>query len=123
MIVECDQLKIDCPAVFCITIANGSQLGNNAVVAKGALMDDGLLNVCLIRKYPLWYLPVAIIRLFTKTLHESRYHQGVQTEAIHVTHVGSETTLGQIDGEPVLLDGPIEYKIEKRALSILVPKK
>lgn len=119
--LETNSSHFECKQVFSLTIANGSQLGNNAVVAKSASLTDGIFNLCLIRRYPVWYLPIAVFRLFSGTLEKSRFHSGIITKDVNVCVLDTDKTIVQIDGEPVITKNPVHFSITPASLSILVP--
>ena len=50
---------------FLLTLANGSQFGNNAMIAPRADMTDGLMDVCIMKKFP-FYIAPALIYLLMK---------------------------------------------------------
>jgi diacylglycerol kinase (ATP) len=58
---------------FMLSLANSSQYGNNAHVSPKASVQDGLLDVCIIKPFPLWRFPEMGIRMFTKTAEGSKY--------------------------------------------------
>jgi len=58
---------------FMISIANSSQFGNNAHVSPFASVSDGLLDVCIIKPFPLYHFPVMGYHMFSKTAHKSNF--------------------------------------------------
>ena len=42
---------------FLLTLANGSQFGNNAMIAPKADLKDGLIDVCSLKKFPFHIAP------------------------------------------------------------------
>ncbi len=120
--ITTDEKTYNCERAFSLTLANASQLGNNAVVAKDADLSDGVMDICLIAKYPLWYLPIATGRLFTQTLHRSRYFSGGRSRKVIVEIPYVKKTTIQIDGEPVITSNPVTFLIEPLALNVLMPE-
>ena len=55
---------------FLLSIANGSQFGNNACIAPRASMKDGKLNITILKNFPLVSAPVLIYRLLTKSFEK-----------------------------------------------------
>ena len=51
---------------FMISVANSPQYGNNAYIAPQASVNDGILDVCIVHKFPLYILPKMIFHLFYK---------------------------------------------------------
>jgi diacylglycerol kinase (ATP) len=65
--IKIDGLTIEKP-VFLITFANASQFGNNAFIAPGASMTDGLIDVVIVNKFAKLWMPVFALALFLKLL-------------------------------------------------------
>lgn len=53
---------------FLITFANASQWGNNACIAPSASASDGLIDVVVMGKFPLYRAPEIAVRLFTRRI-------------------------------------------------------
>src|SRR5690606_22365274 len=58
---------------FMVSVANSPQYGNNAYVAPQASVTDGVLDVCIIHKFPLYTFPMMLFHLFNKTADQSEY--------------------------------------------------
>jgi len=121
LVIKTDAQTIISEKTFSLTLANASQLGNNAVVARYADLTDGQMDLCLIRAYPWWYLPIATFKLFTQKLHRSRFFTGGRFRKVVVEIPGKEKVIVQVDGEPLLMSNPVEFKIVPQALNVLVP--
>lgn len=83
--------------VFVIAVANSSQYGNNATIAPGASVCDGLLNISIIRKFPAYRLDF-IYSFFSGTIDQSAYCETLQVR--DVTMRLKEPMSFHIDGEP-----------------------
>lgn len=102
-----------------LTIANAAQYGNNARIAPLASLRDGLLEVVTIGQVPLLAAPLLAARLFTGSIHKSRY---VRTEhARHVVIERPRPAAAHVDGEPVSLPARLEVIVRPRSLRVLVP--
>ncbi|GAA4783817.1 YegS/Rv2252/BmrU family lipid kinase [Olivibacter ginsenosidimutans] len=102
---------------FMISIANSPQYGNNAYIAPGATADDGLLDVCIIKQFPLLQFPVMIYHLFSRTAHQSEY-----VEIIKGKHIVIEReTAGPVhlDGEPLELDRKLTIDVLPSSLKVV----
>tara|TARA_B100000508_G_scaffold93424_1_gene72987 strand:- start:1933 stop:2817 length:885 start_codon:yes stop_codon:yes gene_type:complete len=107
---------------FSITVANASQYGNEAVIASNASVSDGLLDLCVIKKYPKIFGPQMGIRMFMKNLHNSKYFVGTPTKEVRIKNCNNELEChGHVDGESVVTQFPIEVKIIPKVLNIVVP--
>jgi diacylglycerol kinase family enzyme len=106
-------------AYFSVTFANGSQYGNNARIAPGALIDDGLLQWIRIRPFSTWRLPWFTFQLMNGSLSESRYYKTDPFTSLHLQLSG--TTPGHIDGEPIMLGPDVDVQILPGALWVQTP--
>jgi diacylglycerol kinase (ATP) len=103
---------------FLITFANAAQYGSNAYIAPLADISDGLIDVSIIRPFPLLKGISLAFRLFSKTLHHSK---GVQMlKGKHIILERQENGPVQYDGEPELMGRRLEIRIEPRSLRVLV---
>lgn len=103
---------------FIIDIANGKQWGNNAVIAPQAENNDGLLDLCVIRSFPMIILPLMATRLFTNSIHRSKF---VEMSRITEVLIRQENPYAHIDGEPVMIGNELRVKINPLSLTVLVP--
>ncbi len=112
---EGSRTKIKC---FSMSIANGSQWGNNFEVASSASMRDGMLDIAVMRK-PHWYqIPMLLSYLRSKNQQANKLMSYIKTSEF-VVH--TESKKWHIDGEPIFIESPVEVKVNKSSLSILVP--
>ena len=83
---------------FMLSFANSSQYGNNAHISPHASVQDGLLDICVIKQFPLWRLLEMGIRMLTKTSDKTNY-----VEIIRGKHINVKRDLQgpvHLDGEP-----------------------
>ncbi len=104
-------------AAFLITVANASQFGNNAYIAPTASIDDGLLDVVIIKPLNIWIVVPVALRLFTKTLHKSRSCRTIQAKNISIK---TNDAVSQIDGEPMIALPQNEIRISAQSLNMIV---
>src|SRR5690606_33533245 len=74
---------------FMITVANSPQYGNNAYVAPQACVTDGILDVCIIHKFPLYTTPMMVFHLFNKTDDQSEYVEIIPGRQIRIERGGA----------------------------------
>lgn len=103
---------------FLVTVANSSQYGNRATIAPEAIIDDGKLRLCILRKFSLFMAPAVAVRLFNKTIHKSRY-----METFHSTEFGvvKSSQITHVDGEPVEIPENLSFKVLPATLKMVVP--
>lgn len=104
---------------FVVTIANTSQYGNNAFIAPRAIVNDGWLDVCVMRPFPVGMAPEMTLRLLNKQLDNSKYCEYFRAKNVLI---GGENLNFHIDGEPITNNNPIEVNIDPLSLKILAPR-
>lgn len=103
---------------FIIDICNGTQWGNNAVIAPHAKNDDGVLDLSIVRDFPYRNFPLMATRLFTKSIHNSKFVEIIKVkEAI----IRQEKIIAHIDGEPYNMGNELRVKINPLSLRVIIP--
>jgi YegS/Rv2252/BmrU family lipid kinase len=103
---------------FLISFANSNQYGNNAYIAPQAQIDDGYLDILILREFPPYATPKLVIDLFNKTLDHSKYIETIRCKEVIVNPPFQEV---HIDGEPVTFKGPLNIKIRPLSLTVITP--
>ncbi len=102
---------------FAMSFANTTQFGNNAHIAPTASVQDGLIDLSIIRRFPLVAaLPMAV-KLFNKTLDRSQYFNSYKCSRIKIHNSGNVRV--HIDGEPEIISGNITVQIHPLSLRVL----
>jgi len=102
---------------FLLTIANGPQWGNGAIVAPGARVDDGLLDLVSVESPSRLQLIGAVPRLFAGTLDRSSAVRIRQIVEVRIA--GEAPVLFHFDGEPVLSAQPeLLVRVHAAALTV-----
>ncbi len=104
---------------FLISFANSSQWGNNIHIAPQARIDDGLIDVCLIRDFPKVTAPALLISLLDQSIDKNKYDVIVKAPSVTVEH--ETNLLGHVDGEPVNLGKRVDVEIMPLALKVAAP--
>ena len=104
-----------------LSIANSSQFGNNAFIAPKAKIDDGLIDFCFLKKFPLWKAPIIAYLIFNKKIFLSKYWEKFKKSQAIILQKGKTKT--HIDGEAIFFDGNINIKVQKKSLNVLTPVK
>ena len=104
---------------FSLSIANGSQWGNNFEIASKADIQDGLLDVAVMKK-PKWYQVLSLITyLKNSQQQDNKLFTYYKASEIDIKKSGK---VWHIDGEPVLLKNKKEIRLVPRSLKVIVPK-
>ncbi|HEX8548169.1 MAG TPA: diacylglycerol kinase family protein [Cytophagaceae bacterium] len=106
---------------FLITFANAAQYGNNAFISPEASIQDGLLDVCILKPFnSLTSLGIAL-RLFTKEINKSKYMEIIRCNSLIVRR--EKPAVAHADGEPIEMGMEIDVKITKDCLQVIVANK
>ena len=100
-----------------VNVANTRQFGNNAFIAPHASTIDGLAEIVLVKKFPLYYGFLFGYRLFSKNLEENKYITYLSVPEIEF-EVSTENW--HLDGEYNKIPSPIHIKILPKSLRILI---
>ncbi len=83
---------------FLISIANGSQWGNNAKIAPQAEPDDGEGLICIFKPFKWYQVPLLAFRLFSGTMDKSGLMRYLSFESALIKR--SNAAPIHVDGEP-----------------------
>ena len=116
--VDIDAEKMETTPLL-IAVANTARYGGAALIAPDAKPDDGLLDVCIIRKMGiariLWHLP----KLFTGK------HIGLPDVSMYqcksITINAPEPIPVHVDGEAIDSRSRVEFTLLPNAIKVLVP--
>ena len=101
-----------------LTIANSNQFGYNTIIAPSAATDDGLLDLVVIRKFPLGELPRMIGLLFTGKIDQSSYYESFKTKEVFIVRRRGKRV--NIDGEAIKMGKEIFIRIQPAAVKVIV---
>ncbi|ETZ24391.1 diacylglycerol kinase family protein [Pedobacter sp. V48] len=104
---------------FVISIANSSQYGNNAHIAPKASVIDGLLDVCVVKEFPMYKLPILAYEMLSARTDRSKIVEIIKGKNIRITR--SQDDAIHIDGEPFFMGKEIEVSIVPLSLNIVMP--
>lgn len=117
------QLDIDGTAytrkAFAISIANSSQYGNDVYIAPNASVKDGLLDVCIIKPFPIIKLPVLGYVMLKGTAESSDMIEIIKGKHIKITREKAGAV--HVDGEPLQMGAEIEALVHPLSLQVIVP--
>jgi diacylglycerol kinase (ATP) len=103
---------------FMLSFANSSQYGNNAHISPKASVQDGLLDVCIIKQFPLWRFVEMGIRMITKTSDKTKYVEIIRGKIIKVKRNNPGPV--HLDGEPQITGTDTLVEIVPHSLKVIV---
>ena len=105
--------------VLFVSFANSNQFGYNAYIAPAAEVDDGLVDICMVRKIPMAKVAILVNMLFMKQIDKSKYVRIVKGK--HVLLKGNTQGIVNLDGEVEHLGEEIETVVRPKSLNVIVP--
>ena len=104
---------------FIIALANSSQFGNNALVAPSASVCDGVMDVCFIKKVPIYAMPAFTTRMFLGKIESSRFVEIVKASRFEIDFDKPQPY--HIDGEPFAPERKFVIEVKPGVLKMIVP--
>lgn len=105
--------------VVSLTFANASKYGTGAVINPAGIIDDGQMELVIVKPFPrIKWFSIAW-KMFFNTLETSEYVEMIKCREAHITSKTS-TTL-QIDGEVIGKVRTIDAEVLPKALTVIVP--
>jgi YegS/Rv2252/BmrU family lipid kinase len=112
-----DGQKIKRKALF-ISFANSDQFGYNTSIAPQAKIDDGFIDISIVKKIPLWKTLFTATLLYSKQINRSKYIEVLRAKEVQI--IRKKKTI-HLDGEPIKLSKNLIVKVNPSSLSVLVP--
>jgi len=113
-----DGVSIEKQALM-IIFANSDQFGFNTRIAPDARVDDGFIDVCVIRKMPASQLLNIGYHTMRGTLAKTTFAEYFRGKEIKINNVNDP--LMNIDGEPRIMQSPVNISIKPLSLRVIVP--
>ena len=114
--IEIDGEKLERKALL-ITFANASQFGNNARIAPHALVNDGELQMVIVKPFPKIAISYLASLLFHGLVDTSSY---IETISFRHLSIRCATPLhGHVDGEPKQLPEHFEVEVRPNVLRVV----
>ncbi|WP_316819709.1 diacylglycerol kinase family lipid kinase [Pedobacter gandavensis] len=104
---------------FVVSVANSSQYGNNAHISPNASITDGLLDVCIIKKFPLIKIPILAYHMLNRSANRTSMIEIIQGREIRIVRAGNDAI--HIDGEPFFMGKELNISMVPLSLNIITP--
>lgn len=121
-ILNINKKKIELDA-FLINFANAGQYGYNAYIAPNARVDDGKLDLCILRPFPKTSTLSMGLRLFFKNIDQSPYLEMMRVKKASLKRKGNKKIVLHLDGEPLAFRKMIRISVVSKAVRVMVPLK
>lgn len=101
-----------------ISFANSDQFGYNTSIAPQARIDDGLIDISIMRKAPAWKAPFLLLLFFMKKIDRTNYVEMIRASEVLVEQKKRRINL---DGETVKMGQKLHFRIIPLSLTVAVP--
>ena len=102
-----------------VCFANGKQWGNGAILSPRSSISDGVFEICIVSKIPLFSIPSFVRKMFSGKLENSSYINKIKAKSAIIIQ---KDTLVHLDGEPSELNNRLEINLHPSSLCVLVRK-
>lgn len=100
-------------------VANASMYGYHFTIAPLASMQDGIMDLMLIQKAPLYKYFLMTFRFLNRSLHKSKITESYQGKSITI-EMQDENYL-HVDGEGFKAEKELSFQLNPRSLKVLAP--
>lgn len=119
VLIELDNKEIIEEKVVLCSIANTSEFGNGFSLSPQSKVEDGFLELCLIKPFSISNLPLLIYQFFNKQSHQSKYTQLIKFKKAKISIEGN---IAHYDGEPFKVRKELNIEVRPKSLFIITGK-
>lgn len=101
-------------------VANASMYGYNFTIAPTAALDDGMMDVILLKEAPVYKYLLASYRMLTKTIHLSPLVTSFRTKALEIKI--SKKDYFHVDGEGFEMNENLLFSLKKKNIKVIANK-
>ncbi len=112
--------KTFCYTPLILTVANTEQYGGGAIIAPGALPDDGLFDVSVILKAPMLSVVNQLPKLFSGEIDTFAHFRTHKAASLTITRPFPGSI--HVDGESFTAGETLSYTMLHHGLTVQVPK-
>lgn len=102
-----------------VTFANATTYGTGAKLNPLGLIDDGKLEICILKPFPFYYLFTLTYKLFTGSLNDSKYVEILSCKEATINC--TRKIMLQVDGEIRGFVKDIRVSVVPQAIEMIVP--
>jgi YegS/Rv2252/BmrU family lipid kinase len=106
---------------FLITIGNAGQYGNDFYIAPGALMNDGLFHISILRPFKLYNIPGLLLKILKRKADTSRLIETFSCSELIIERKKEDFL--HFDGEPSMTGRDVTFKCKPHSLRAIIGPK
>jgi diacylglycerol kinase (ATP) len=104
---------------FMITFANSNQFGFNAKISPKASVTDGLIDVCVLHKPPVYLAVFVILFAFMGLTHLTPFLEVYKAKEVRM--IQRKNFIAHIDGDQITLSKQLIVKVNPLSLKVIIP--
>jgi len=104
---------------FLIAIGNAAQYGNNAYITPRASMQDGLMDVTLVKPFNWLDAPQMAVQLFSRNLDTNSHILTFRSS--HLRIIMPQANVVHVDGDPIRMEAVLDIQTHRAGLRVLTP--
>ena len=102
-----------------VTFANSNQFGFETKIAPNAIIDDGMIDVCIMKKPKLYQMPLMMAQIWSSAADRSELLEIICGK--HIVVEPNKNLYANIDGESVEVGKKIEVKVRPKNIKVIIP--
>lgn len=110
--------KIKSISAFSLNICNGQQFGNNFLISPKSKLDDGKLNICIIKPFKWYEFLILITQFYFKKIHFSKFYKSYKTTELIIE--SKTKNLIHLDGESHIINNKANINVIPKSVNFIV---
>ncbi len=104
---------------FFISFANSNQFGFNTSIAPNAKLNDGKLDICIVKKPFLVEIPLIANLLLLRKINLSPHVEIIPASSLKIQQ--TKNFVANVDGEAIKLGKELNIQVKPLSLNIIIP--
>lgn len=104
-------------SAFMLSFANSDQFGSNARIAPTAIIDDGFIDLCIVRKPRIYYAIFVVPFFFLGIIHKTPFVKIIKAKDFKI--IQHKNKIAHIDGDEINLGKQLEIKVVPNSLKVI----
>jgi len=105
-------------SAFSLNICNGQQFGNNFLISPKSKLDDGKLNICIIKPFKWYEFLILITQFYFKKIHFSKFYKSYKTTELIIE--SKTKNLIHLDGESHIINNKANINVIPKSVNFIV---
>lgn len=116
ILIDGKEISVD---ALLIGFGNSGQMGYNFSITPQSKINDGLVDICIVKKPPLWLSPIIGILFWIRLLGTSRYVKIYKASQVKIIKKNPASL--NIDGESIEFAQSVDIQVNPESLKVIIP--